>query len=153
MGSTVGLAGRVGPERVAGHAGQSGRKGVAGLCRLMAGLAQAAVLIGIWALCEAGARAVGLPLPGGVLGMLVLLALLLGGVVPLRWLRRGAGGLLDHMLLFFVPASLTLLDHRELVSLTGLKLLAVIVVGIVTVMAGTAIVVELHLRGRLRHVR
>lgn len=116
-------------------------------------VAQTAGLIGLWWLCDRGAHAAGLPVPGGVIGLLVLLVLLLTGVVPARFLRRGAGGLLNHLLLFFVPASMTLLDHRELLSVTGLKLLAVVVLGIVTVMAGTALIVELHFRGRMRHVR
>lgn len=129
------------------------RKHLGLLTGLAAGLAQTAGLVGLWWLCEAGAHALGLPVPGGVLGMLALLALLFFGAVPVRFLRRGAGGLLNHMLLFFVPASMTLLDHRELLSLTGLKLLAVVALGIVSVMAGTALLVELHYRGRMRHVR
>ena len=115
--------------------------------------AQLAALVGLWWLCRLGVQALGLPVPAGVVGMLVLIALLVSGALPARLVRRGAGSLLDHLLLFFVPACMTLLDHRELLSLTGLKLLAVIVVGILTVMAGTAIIVELHFRGRMRHVR
>ena len=114
---------------------------------------QAAVLIGLWWGCELVVRVAHLPLPGGVLGMLVLIALLSGHVLPVRWFARGAGGLLNHMLLFFVPAFMTLRDHPELVGITGLKLLAVIVVGILSVMAGTAMIVELHYRLRLHHVR
>lgn len=119
----------------------------------LAGLLQVAGLIGLWWVCNLLVQAAGVPVPAGVVGMLVLVALLCGGVLPAKWLTRGAGGLLDHLLLFFVPACMTLLDHKELLSLTGLKLLAVIIVGIVSVMAGTAIVVELHFRGRARHVR
>ena len=113
---------------------------------------QAALLIGLWWACEQAVHAFGLPLPGGVLGMFVLIGLLASGALPAKWLSRGANGLLNHMLLFFVPAAITLRDHTELLGVTGLKLLAVIVLGIVSVMAGTALIVELHFRLRSRHV-
>lgn len=110
-------------------------------------------LIGLWWLCQAVVNRLGLPVPGGVLGLVVLVALLASGAMPARWLARGAGRMLDHLLLFFVPATMTLLNHRELLGLTGLKVLAVILVGICSVMAGTALVVEWHSRLRGRHAR
>jgi holin-like protein len=121
------------------------------LGRFLATLAQVGALVGFWWLCDFGVRAAGLPVPAGVVGLAVLVALLASGRLPARWLHRGANGLMNHMLLFFVPAIITLRDHPELVSVTGLKLLAVIVVGIVSVMAGTALIVELHFQARAHH--
>lgn len=112
---------------------------------------QVGCIIGLWWLCEMVVRALHLPLPGGVLGLAVLVGFLTTGVMPARWLARGAGRLLDHLLLFFVPATMTLLNHRELLGITGLKVLAVILVGVCSVMAGTALVVEWHCRMRARH--
>ncbi|KHK01097.1 CidA/LrgA family protein [Desulfovibrio sp. TomC] len=114
---------------------------------------QVAFLIGVWWVSDAAAKASGLPIPGGVIGMLALLAALATGRLPAARLTLGAKGLLNHMLLFFVPAVITLRDHAELVSPLGLKLLAVILVGIVSVMVGTALIVELSIRLRSRHVR
>lgn len=119
----------------------------------VATVSQLGGLIGLWWLCELAVHRLGLPVPGGVLGLAVLLVLLASGALPARWLARGAGRLLDHLLLFFVPASVTVLNHKELLGLTGLKVLAVIVVGIGTVMAGTALVVDWHCRLRERHAR
>lgn len=52
-----------------------------------------------------------LPIPGPVLGMAGLLAaLLLRGSLP-DWLDRTADGLLKHLSLLFVPASVGLLQH------------------------------------------
>ena len=113
--------------------------------------AQLGCLIGLWWLCESATHALRLPIPGGVLGLVVLLVLLVSGRLPARWLARGAGRLLDHLLLFFVPATMTLLNHPEFLGLTGLKVLVVILVGICSVMAGTALVVEWHFRMRSRH--
>jgi len=112
---------------------------------------QTAGLIAIWFACEAFVRALALPVPGGVLGMALLLVALASGRVRLAWFRRGGSGLLDHMLLFFVPATMALLDHRELFSLTGVKVLAVILVGTLLVMTGTALSVEACIRWKNRH--
>jgi len=126
----------------------TGRLGV-----LFQTVVQTVVLIGVWWGCERLVQALDLPLPGGVVGMLLLIVLLGLHVLPVRWFARGAGGLLNNMLLFFVPAVMTLRDHPELLGVTGLKLLAVIFMGILSVMAGTALIVELHYRARCHHVR
>jgi holin-like protein len=107
---------------------------------------QAGWLFGIWWICETVVHALALPIPGGVLGMAVLLALLLSGRLRTIWLRRGTTGFLDHMVLFFVPAIMALLNHRELLSMLGVKILVVIVVGTVLVMTGTALVVDFCMR-------
>ena len=71
----------------------------------------------------------GLPLPGGVIGLGLVLALLASRLLRASNLQRGASLLLGEMLLFFVPAVMSLLDHREFIGLLGLKLLLVIVLG------------------------
>ncbi|WP_144640655.1 CidA/LrgA family protein [Bordetella genomosp. 13] len=93
----------------------------------------------------------GLPVPGGVVGLLLVLALLASGRLRLRSVRRGARWLLAEMLLFFVPAVMSVLDHREFLGLLGLKLLAVIALGTLLVMAGTAITIDLCYRWMHRH--
>jgi holin-like protein len=112
---------------------------------------QAVALIGLWWCCQWLVRVLALPAPAGVVGMAVLLALLLSGRLPSAWVRRGATGFLDHMVLFFVPAFMALLNHRELLGLEGLKILTVILVSTLVVMVGTALVVELCMRGRQDH--
>jgi holin-like protein len=107
---------------------------------------QVGLLLLFWVAGEGIVRLTGLPLPGGVVGMVLMLALL--GAQRLRpgTVRRGAQWLLGDMLLFFVPAVLAILNHRELLGLLGLKLLAVILVGTAAVMATTALTVELCTR-------
>jgi holin-like protein len=114
---------------------------------------QAGALIGLWGCCQWLAQALALPVPGGVVGMVVLLGLLLGGWLPASWIRRGTTGFLDHMVLFFVPAFMALMNHRELLGLVGLKMLAVILCSTLVVMVGTALAVELCMRGRRDHAR
>lgn len=105
-------------------------------------VAQVVLLAIVWLLGEAVARLTGIPVPGAVIGLFGMLALLASGVIRLSSMRRGAHVLIADMLLFFVPAVLAVLEHGEFVGLIGLKILAVILVGTVTVMCMTALAVD-----------
>lgn len=104
------------------------------------------MLGGIWLACDAAARMMKLPIPGSILGLALVLLALETQVLSLHWFRRGASGLLSHLILFFVPAMLAVVNHRELFSATGLKLLAAVLIGTPIVMIGTAVVVEMGFR-------
>lgn len=113
-------------------------------------LLQIAVIAGFWLVGEAVVRLTHLPVPGGVVGMVLVLGLLVGGWLRPARVKHGAARLLGDMLLFFVPAVVAVIDHREFLGATGLKVLAVILVGTVMVMASTAITVDLAYRWRMR---
>lgn len=108
------------------------------------------LLLGLWWVSDMVARTLDLPVPGSILGLLVALGLLWSGVMPAKMLNRGAGLLLAHLMLFFVPAMLALLEHPELISLTGLKVLIAIMTGTIVVMSGTALVVDFCIKRALR---
>ncbi|MDR2981840.1 MAG: CidA/LrgA family protein [Puniceicoccales bacterium] len=110
--------------------------------------AQVGALIALWWVCERVVSALHLPLPAGVVGLALLLLLLVSGRVSAKWFHRGASGILEHLVLFFVPAMLALVEHPELFGVLGLKLLAAVVLGTLFVMAGTALTVELSFRWR-----
>lgn len=112
---------------------------------------QIAVLGLFWFFGDAAVRAAGLPIPGGVIGMLALLTLLGTGLVKVTSVRGGAKVLLAEMLLFFVPSVLAVLDHSEFIGAVGLKIAAVIFVGTVLVMVVTALTVDLCYRWQVRH--
>ena len=105
-----------------------------------------ASLIVIWIAADRGCVYLHLPLPGSVLGFFLVWLLLETRMLPPSWIEEGADSLLDHLALFFVPAMLALVGHPELLSFTGVKLLAAILTGTVVVMSGTALVVELGFR-------
>ena len=96
--------------------------------------AQTLVVFGFWLLGEAATRVGSIPLPGGIIGLGLLLLLLAMRRVSTLSMRRGAGWFLSDMLLFFVPAVLAVLDHPELFGLTEVKILFVILLSTVLVM-------------------
>lgn len=97
------------------------------------------------------AKATGLPLPGGVVGLGLLLALFASGAVRPALLQGGAGLLLAEMLLFFIPALMSLLDYGPLLRSEGWKILLVIMCSTLLVMLVTALSVEGMYRWRSRH--
>ena len=58
----------------------------------------------------------GLPLPGSVVGMALLLLALMMGIVSEESLRQAADLLLSYMALFFVPAGVGVMLYFDLIS-------------------------------------
>ena len=101
-------------------------------------LAQIIVIVALWWLGDQAAQAMAMDLPGGVIGMFALLALLSTGWVRSRTLGKAADWLLAEMLLFFVPAVVVVIDMPELIGVLGFKLLLAVIVGTSLVMMATA---------------
>lgn len=113
---------------------------------------QIAVMLGFWLLGEALTRLFALPVPGGIIGLALILLLFATRRMSAFSVRRGANWFLAEMLLFFVPAALTIINHPEFLGLTGLKILFVIVASTVSVMIVTALAMDLVYRWSSRHV-
>lgn len=103
---------------------------------------QAALLAGLWLVADALARATHLPVPGGVVGLVALLALLFSGGVAPRWVKAGADWLLSDMLLFFIPAAVAAVQYGGLFRADGWRLALVVVGGTLMVMIAVAFAVE-----------
>lgn len=68
-----------------------------------------------------------LPLPGNVLGMLLLFALLWSGAIPLRLVEDTALLLLRHLAFFFVPIAVGLMNYGGLLRDQGVALLLILI--------------------------
>jgi holin-like protein len=117
-------------------------------CRL---LAELAVLLALFLIGGQLAAWLGWPIPGGVMGLALLLMLFATGLLKPATLQLGAGWLMAEMLLFFIPALMSLLDYGSLMRSEGWRILLVIAVSTLMVMVVTAATVELVCRWRLRH--
>ncbi len=108
-----------------------------------------AALIAIWWIAGRLGTLLHLPLPGSLLGLFLLLAALALRLIHPNRLRRGSNLLLRHLILFFIPPMMVLLDHPEMIGGLGIKLLAIIVIGTVSVMTATGLVVQYLVRDDL----
>jgi holin-like protein len=103
---------------------------------------QVLLLIVIWFACDRAAAWLHLPFSGGVVGLLLMVALLLAGVVRPSVVDHGAEWLLSNMLLFFVPLIVSVVQFTSLLEREGLRLFAAIGIGFTSVLLATALTVE-----------
>jgi holin-like protein len=105
--------------------GSSAVARVARAARILAGVAI------LWSFASLGGvivRALGAPIPGSVVGMLLMWLALEAGVVRLRWVQSGAAALLTVLGLLFVPAGAGFVQFTAAGTL-WLEILAIVVIG------------------------
>jgi len=95
------------------------------------------ILFGFLGLGEALAASTGVPIPGSVLGMLLLTAALVSGLVREEWVARVSDGLLGHLGLLFVPPGVGVMLHFDLIRREWLPIVATLAVSTVAVLAAT----------------
>ncbi|MBT2291159.1 CidA/LrgA family holin-like protein [Paenibacillus albidus] len=69
-----------------------------------------------------------LPIPGSIVGLLLLFVLLLCKVIPVRFIDYGASAILSYLPLFFIPATAGIVNHMDIFSGRGVLLILVLVV-------------------------
>ena len=108
---------------------------------MQSGLAQLAVqILGLWLLAliaQALVAQLPVPIPSGALGLAILFALLLTGIVPLRSIERGASVLVRHHGLFLTPYAVSIIAFSELLLASGLGLAIALIASTAIGMAAT----------------
>ncbi|MEK5236589.1 CidA/LrgA family protein [Paenibacillus sp. FSL L8-0470] len=79
-----------------------------------------------------------LPVPGSIVGLLLLFILLLCKIVPLKLIENGSSFILAYLPMFFIPATAGIMNHLDIFSGRGLLLIAILVVSSVLTMVVTA---------------
>jgi len=99
----------------------------------------------LWLLFETSnwlVKSLHLPLPGNVVGMLLLLALLSCRVLQPKHIQEGANLLLSHMSFFFIPFAVGLMNWFPFFSRHALVLAAALVAGATVGLAVTGYAVQ-----------
>ncbi|MDQ3059351.1 MAG: CidA/LrgA family protein [Pseudomonadota bacterium] len=104
----------------------------------MNGLTGLAWMLAFQSLGELLARGLGLPLPGPVIGMVLLLPAL-GWVRVREPVSSCAQFLLSHLSLLFIPVGVGVMTHLSLLSQYGLRMLVVLVLSTLAGLAVTAL--------------
>jgi len=110
-------------------------------------LRQTGLILAILFAGEGISRLTGIPIPGNVLGMILLLVGLITGLIQLSMIDRITRFLLDHLAFFFIPAGVGLINSLDLLAAQWMGILAVTVLSTVLVMAVTGLTVQ-FLNGR-----
>ena len=104
-------------------------------------VAGAAILVALSLAGDWMVRVLALPVPGSVLGMLALTALLALGILPLRVVQAPAELLVRHLALLYVPAGVGLIVYAGVVrhDLAAITVAALASLVAVLVVVGTIV--------------
>lgn len=75
-----------------------------------------------------------LPIPGSIIGMLLLFTALILRACPVQWIEAGAGFLLKYLALLFVPVTVGVMNYFHVFTNKGLILPAVVLLSTLMVM-------------------
>lgn len=79
-----------------------------------------------------------LPLPGSIIGLIILLLLLHMKIVKKEYVADGAGFLLPILTLLFIPAAVGVVNYPELLSWLGVSLLIITIISTIFSLGVTA---------------
>lgn len=79
-----------------------------------------------------------LPLPGSIIGLIILLLLLHMKIVKKEYVADGAGFLLPILTLLFIPATVGVVNYPELLSWLGVSLLIITIISTIFSLGVTA---------------
>ncbi len=101
-----------------------------------------AVLLSCQLVGEGVSALLRIPIPGPVIGMVLLTAALKLGVLRLEWVEEGARLLLDNLALLFVPAGTGLMLYFGLLGREWPGLLAAVAGGTLVVLGAVGVVAQ-----------
>jgi holin-like protein len=111
-------------------------------------IAQASLLWVIYYLSTWVVKFFHIPLPGSVLGMIVLFAMLSAGAIKEQWLTAAAAPMLKHLTFFFIPIAVELMEWGGLFRQKGHLLFLPLVVSTLAALAVTGGIVQLMMKSK-----
>lgn len=100
------------------------------------------IILAIYFVSEFISKSLHLPIPGNILGMLLLLFLLCIKVVKIEMIDKVSTFLLDHLAFFFIPAGVGIITAYNVLRGNTIKLLVVTIVSTFIIMAISGVVVQ-----------
>ncbi len=113
-------------------------------------LAALTLLLACQTVGEIVVQLLGLPVPGPVIGMLLLFVMLLARGEAPEWLRTTSQALLSHLSLLFVPAGVGVMLHFKRLGNEWLPISVGLVASTVVTIGVTALVMQALVRRRDR---
>lgn len=100
------------------------------------------IILGIYLVGEVLSASLHLPIPGNILGMIILFILLCTKVVKVDNISNVTNFLLDHLAFFFIPAGVGLMASMGIIKSTWWQLLVVCLSTTVIIIGVTGIIVQ-----------
>lgn len=100
------------------------------------------IIFGIYLIGDFISKVCNLPIPGNILGMIILLILLCSKVIKISQIENISNFLLDHLAFFFIPAGAELMNSFGIIKDTWIKLIIVCIITTAIVIASTGLIVQ-----------
>jgi len=105
----------------------------------------------LWAIYWIGSQVallLGIPIPGNVLGMILLFGLLCCGILKLQHIELATNFLLKHMIFFFIPFAVGLMNWGSLFYDNSMALASAIIIGAIIPFLTVGFLMQWFERGR-----
>ncbi|WP_079911216.1 CidA/LrgA family protein [Paenibacillus sp. 32352] len=83
-----------------------------------------------------------IPVPGSILGMIIVFLLLQTKVLRREWLEAGASWLIAELLLFFISPAVGIVAYPQLLVSDGFQIVLVVALGTIVVMVSSGLVAQ-----------
>ncbi|WLF70582.1 CidA/LrgA family protein [Clostridium septicum] len=103
---------------------------------------QSIIILGIYLLGELISKGLNLPVPGNIVGMLLLLLLLCTKVIKVENVETVSNFFLDHLAFFFIPAGVGLLTSFDSIKSSLIQIVLVCIIATTIVIVVTGLVVQ-----------
>ncbi|MED2977695.1 CidA/LrgA family holin-like protein [Bacillus swezeyi] len=107
------------------------------------GIGQVALLFIFARLMNLLVEVLHIKIPGSIIGIIVIFALLHFKVIKLEWIEIGALWLLAELLLFFVPSAVGIMNYGELLREFGTSIILVVLLSTFVVMVSTGMLTQM----------
>ncbi|MGL4774170.1 MAG: CidA/LrgA family protein [Clostridium sp.] len=100
------------------------------------------IIIGIYILGEIVSKQFNLPVPGNILGMLILLFLLIFKVIKVEQVETITNFFLSHLAFFFIPAGVGLMTSMGIIKENGVQITLICIITTIIIIGVTGHVVQ-----------
>lgn len=109
---------------------------------VLKGLTQISMLCALALISNYISTLFSLPLPGSIIGLVLLFCLLQFNILRVEWVELGANLLLAELLLFFIPSAVGIIQYQSLLLTNGVQILTVVIVGTILIMASSGLIAK-----------
>lgn len=103
---------------------------------------EALIILSIYLLGEVISKGLGLPVPGNIIGMIILLVLLCSNIIKLEKVETISSFFLDHLAFFFIPAGVGLITSFDIIKSSLIEILFICIITTSIVIAVTGLIVQ-----------
>ncbi|SET34551.1 holin-like protein [Salinibacillus kushneri] len=113
-------------------------------------IVQGSIVVGFLMIGSGITQIFQIPLPGSVMGMILLFLFLLAGFIKLDWVEDFTSFQLKHLTILFIPPIVNLFFSSNFISVLQWHLFLIMLVSSICCLLGSAIAVELYERRKRR---